>query len=91
MTAISIQHQPCQEAPAPWQVPLEIASSPKMRRYAGAVRAAAAACRAMEEERGISPEDGVTSLLEYLASAAEFEVYGPADAQEHVERGRSGL
>jgi len=88
MTAISTHRYPCQEAPTPWQVPLEIASSPRMRRYAGAIRAAAVACRAMEEERGIPVEDGVTGLLEYLAAAAEFEVYGPADVPEHTERGR---
>ncbi len=91
MTAFSHPQTPCQDAPMTWQIPLEVASSPKMRRYAGAIRAAAAACRALEEERGIAPEDGVTGMLEYLAAAAEFEVYGPADAQEHSGRGRRAL
>ena len=88
MTAISHSQPQRQDAPMTWQVPLEVTSSPKMRRYAGAIRAAAAACRALEEERGIAPEDGVTSMLEYLAAAAEFEVYGPADAREHSSQGR---
>ncbi|HLV80524.1 MAG TPA: hypothetical protein VKT32_09595 [Chthonomonadaceae bacterium] len=88
MTAITTSQQSYPAAASPWQVPLEVASTPKMRRYAGAIRAAAAACRAMEEERGIPPEDGVTGMLEYLAAAAEFEVHGPAEEREHSRRGR---
>lgn len=64
--------------PAP--VPLELLSSPAARRYAEAMRQAAAACRAMEAERGIG--DGYAEHLEDLAHAAEFEVSGPAGLGE---------
>jgi len=58
-------------------VPLHLLSSPAALRYAEAIRAAANACREMEVERGIDPEDGITSGLVSLAESAEFAAYGP--------------
>jgi hypothetical protein len=63
-------------------IPLALLSSPAAKEYAEAIRSAADACRRMETERGIDPEDGATSLLESMAQAAEFEAYGPTDLGE---------
>src|SRR6185503_2801073 len=54
---------------------LERLTSPKARRFAEAIRAAATACREMEAERGI--EDGLAEILSDYADGAEFEVFGP--------------
>lgn len=57
------------------EVPLELLSSPKARRYAEAIHLAAVACREMEEERDI--EDGLADQLESFAATAHLEVFGP--------------
>jgi hypothetical protein len=58
-------------------VPLELLSSPAAKRYAEAIRAAAVACRQMEEERYGPDCDGFAESLEDWADIAEMEVYGP--------------
>ncbi|HLK56402.1 MAG TPA: hypothetical protein VKU00_07550 [Chthonomonadaceae bacterium] len=63
-------------------VPLELLSSPAAQEYARAIRAAARACRAMEEERYGPGIDGYAESLEDAAKAAELEVYGPAGLNE---------
>jgi type IV pilus biogenesis protein CpaD/CtpE len=57
------------------EVPLSLLSSPSAQEYAEAIRAAAEACRKMEEERGI--EDGLAEILGDYAEIAALEVYGP--------------
>ena len=63
-------------------LPLTLLSSPAAQAYAAAIRAAAVACRQMEMERGIDPEDGVTCGLVSLAESAEFACYGPKGLRE---------
>jgi hypothetical protein len=55
-------------------------TSPKAKRFAEAMHAAAVACREIEEERGI--EDGLAKALEDYAAGAEFEVNGPLGLRE---------
>jgi hypothetical protein len=57
------------------EVPLSLLSSPAAREYAEAIRAAAEACRRMEEERGIY--DGLAEILGDYAEIAAMEFYGP--------------
>jgi hypothetical protein len=57
-------------------IPRALLSSPAARRFAEAIRAAAAACQEMERERGIT--DGLTETLTDYADIAELEVHGPA-------------
>ena len=63
-------------------VPIELLSSPAARRYAEAIRAAAAACREMETERYGPGYDGYAQHLEDVARTAEFECYGPTGLGE---------
>jgi type IV pilus biogenesis protein CpaD/CtpE len=62
------------------EVPISLLSSVAAKEFAEAIRAAAAACRRMEEERGI--EDGLAEILGDYAEIAEMEVYGPVGLRE---------
>jgi hypothetical protein len=66
----------------PAEVPIELLSSEKARRYAEAMRSAAIACREMETERYGPGCDGFAEVLEDYADTAEFEVYGPRGLRE---------
>ena len=55
-------------------------SSDKAKRFVEAMREAAEACKAMEDERGIG--DGLAEMLTDFADGAEFECYGPASLRE---------
>jgi len=62
---------------------LELLSSPAAKRYAEACRAVAEACRVMEMERGISPDDGgFTEWLDLMARDAENEAFGMLGLRE---------
>lgn len=67
------------DMPEPEPVSLSLLSSPKARRYAGAIRAAASACQEMEQERGIT--DGLGEILSDYADIAEMETLGPTGLQ----------
>jgi hypothetical protein len=60
------------------EIPLHLLSSPAARRYATAIAEAAAACRAMEDERYGPNCDGFAECLEDYAEMARFELHGPA-------------
>ncbi len=62
---------------------LELLSSPAAKRYAEACRAVADACRVMETERGINPDDGgFTEWLDLMARDAENEAFGMPGLRE---------
>ncbi len=62
---------------------LELLSSPAAKRYAAACRTVAEACRAMETERGINPDDGgYTEWLDLMARDAENEAFGMMGLRE---------
>ncbi len=57
----------------------ELLSSEKAQAFAQAMRAAAEACKAMEEERHGKGVDGFWEMLEDYAIGAEHEALGPAE------------
>lgn len=70
------------EVSEPESLPLALLCSPKARQYAEAIRAAADARRAMDEERyGVGCET-FAEILEDYAAESEFEVFGPVGLRE---------